>query len=94
LVHFHLFRLTLEYMTEIASPHITHPRILVLGVQPGGPGTRPFRIVEVDGEVAGRATTVAEVLAAAAAYGVTVQDLDDPDWVCWVGGDRYTWRRR
>ncbi|MFJ4621765.1 hypothetical protein [Streptomyces sp. NPDC088812] len=78
-------------MTEIASPYISHPRITVLGVQPG---TSPFRIVEIDGEVVGEARDVTDVLQAAASFGITVHDLDDPDVVRWVGGDRYTWRPR
>ncbi|GKQ33796.1 hypothetical protein ALMP_03470 [Streptomyces sp. A012304] len=84
-------RLTLYVMTEIASPYISHPRITVLGVQPG---TSPFRIVEIDGEVVGEARTVTDVLQTAAAFGITVHDLDDPDVVRWVGGDRYTWSPR
>ncbi|MFE1440385.1 hypothetical protein [Streptomyces sp. NPDC058739] len=76
-------------MTEIASPHISRPRIMVLGVQPGTP---PFRIVEIDGEVVGEAKAVTDVLQAAAAWGITVHDLDDPDVVRWVGGDKFTWR--
>ncbi|MET7441160.1 hypothetical protein ACWERY_23900 [Streptomyces sp. NPDC004082] len=75
-------------MTEIASPHISTPRIMVLGVQPGRP---PFRIVEIDGEVVGEARAVTDVLVVAAAYGITVHDLDDPDVVRWVGGDKLTW---
>lgn len=75
-------------MTEIASPHIASPRILVLGVQPGTP---PFRIVEIDGQVVGEATTLIDVLEAAAAFGIKVHDLDDPDVVRWVGGDKFTW---
>ncbi|POX47155.1 hypothetical protein C3489_30355 [Streptomyces sp. Ru71] len=81
-------------MTEVASPHISQPRILVLGVQPGTP---PFRIVEIDGQVVGEAKSVTDVLEAAAAYGILVHDLDDPDVVRWVGGDKFTWtthRRR
>ncbi|MGP4083706.1 MULTISPECIES: hypothetical protein [unclassified Streptomyces] len=75
-------------MTEIASPHISHPRIMVLGVQPGRP---PFRIVEIDGEVVGAARAVTDVLETAAAFGITVHDLDDPEVVRWVGGDKFTW---
>lgn len=75
-------------MTEIASPHLTNPRIVVLKVQPGHP---PFRIVEVDGQVVGAATIVTDVLEVAAAFGITVHDLDDPDVVRWVGGDKFTW---
>ncbi|MEW2249949.1 MULTISPECIES: hypothetical protein [unclassified Streptomyces] len=75
-------------MTEVASPHISQPRITVLGVQPGTP---PFRIVEIDGQVVGEATSVIGVLEAAAAFGITVHDLDDPDVVRWVGGGKFTW---
>ncbi|MER7372796.1 hypothetical protein [Streptomyces lanatus] len=75
-------------MTESASPHISQPRIMVLGVQPGTP---PFRIMEIDGEVVGFARTVTDVLETAAIYGISVHDLDDPDVVRWVGGDKFTW---
>ncbi|WP_340374265.1 hypothetical protein U5640_03145 [Streptomyces sp. SS7] len=78
-------------MTEVASPFMNQPRIMVLGVQPGTP---PFRIVEIDGEVVGSAHTVTDVLETAAAFGITVHDLDDPNVVRWVGGDKYTWRPR
>ncbi|KPI27356.1 hypothetical protein OV320_5404 [Actinobacteria bacterium OV320] len=85
------FRFILYGMTEIASLRISQPRIMVLGVQPG---LSPFRIVEIDSEVVGEARDVTDVLEIAAAYGITVHDLDDPDVVRWVGGDRYTWRPR
>ncbi|MEU7057197.1 hypothetical protein [Streptomyces sp. NPDC046197] len=75
-------------MTEVASPRISQPRILVHGVQPGRP---PFRVVEIDGQVVGEAKTVTDVLLAAAAFGIVVHDLDDPDVVRWVGGDKFTW---
>ncbi|MFJ4466563.1 hypothetical protein ACIP2X_03485 [Streptomyces sp. NPDC089424] len=78
-------------MTEIASPYISHPRIMVLGVQPGSP---PFRIVEIDGEVVGAARALTDVLETAAAFGITVHDLDDPDVVRWVGGDKFHWTPR
>jgi hypothetical protein len=78
-------------MTEISSPRVFSPRITVLGVQPCVP---PFRIVEIDGEVVGEAKSVTDVLAAAAAFGITVHDLDDPDVVRWVGGDKFTWTHR
>ncbi|CAM5559028.1 hypothetical protein SALBM217S_09402 [Streptomyces griseoloalbus] len=70
---------------------MSQPRITVLGVQPGVP---PFRIVEIDGEVVGEARSVTDVLQAAVAYGITVHDLDDPDTVRWVGGDKFTWSTR
>ncbi|CAM5380368.1 hypothetical protein GCM10022295_15070 [Streptomyces osmaniensis] len=78
------------FMTESASPHITQPRIMVLGVQPGTP---PFRIMEIDGVVVGSARAVTDVLETAALYGISVHDLDDPDVVRWVGGDKFTWHR-
>jgi hypothetical protein len=78
-------------MTEIASPYISHPRVIVLGVQPGTP---PFRIVEIDGQVVGEAKAMTDVLQTAAAYGITVHDLDDPEQVRWVGGDKFTWTPR
>ncbi|MFI5683367.1 hypothetical protein [Streptomyces sp. NPDC051636] len=78
-------------MTEQAAPYISHPRIMVHGVMPGKPGAPPFRIVEIDGQVVGEARTVTDVLEAAAAFGITVHDLDDPDMVRWVGGDKFTW---
>ncbi len=70
---------------------MSQPRIMVLGVQPGPP---PFRIVEIDGEVVGEARSITDVLQAAVAYGITVHDLDDPDTVRWVGGDKFTWSTR
>ncbi|MBW5484165.1 hypothetical protein [Streptomyces bambusae] len=77
-------------MTESASPHIAHPRVTVLGVQPGDP---PFRIVEVDGEMIGSAKSMTDViLLASEAAGITVHDLDDPEVVRWVGGGKYHWR--
>lgn len=88
MIHTGELRSTLYVMTEIAGLRVSRPRILVLGVQPG---PTPFRIVEVDGRVVGEARAITDVLEIAAAFGVTVHDLDDPDVVRWVGGDRYTW---
>ncbi|MBO4253727.1 hypothetical protein [Streptomyces griseorubiginosus] len=80
-------------MTEQGVPHIPHPRVLVLGVCPGRPGEAPFRIVEIDGQVIGEARAVTDVLEAAASYGIPIHDLDDPDLIRWVGGDKYTWTK-
>lgn len=63
-------------------------RITVLGVQPGNP---PFRIVEVDGEFVGRATSMTDVLLIAAEAGITIHDLDDLEVVRWVSGGKFTW---
>ncbi|MEU5001190.1 hypothetical protein [Streptomyces sp. NPDC021622] len=76
-------------MTESANLHVAHPRITVLGVNPGRP---PFRIVEIDGEVVGEATGLVDVLTVAARAGVVVHDADDPEVVHWVGGDKFKWK--
>jgi hypothetical protein len=46
-------------MTAGEVLHITSPPIVVLGVQPGDP---PFRVVQIDGELAGEAASVVNVL--------------------------------
>ncbi|MGW5735108.1 MULTISPECIES: hypothetical protein [Streptomyces] len=76
-------------MTESAYLYMANPRITVLGVNPGRP---PFRIVELDGEVVGEARELVDVLEVAAQAGVVVHDVDDPDLVRWVGGDKFTWK--
>ncbi|MET8811381.1 hypothetical protein ABZW47_05200 [Streptomyces sp. NPDC004549] len=81
-------------MTEQSAPYMSKPRVLVLGVCPGKPGQPPFRIMEIDGEVIGEVTSITEVLEVAAARGIVIHDLDDPDVVRWVGGDKFTWRLR
>ncbi|MFD7626628.1 hypothetical protein ACFV7Q_11445 [Streptomyces sp. NPDC059851] len=78
-------------MTESASPYMPSPRITVLAVQPGDP---PFRIVEVDGEMVGTATSMTDVIVIAAEAGVHIHDLDDLDTVRWVGGGKFTWHLR
>ncbi|ANP51150.1 hypothetical protein J2Z21_003121 [Streptomyces griseochromogenes] len=78
-------------MTEQSAPYISHPRVMVLGLCPGKPGEPPFRILEIDGQVVGSATSITDVLEAAASHGITIHDLDDPDMVRFVGGDKYTW---
>ncbi|MFD5412966.1 hypothetical protein ACFV4Q_30470 [Streptomyces nojiriensis] len=75
-------------MTEGSTPHMSSARITVLGVQPGNP---PFRIVEVDGEFVGRATSMTDVLLIAAEAGITIHDLDDLEVVRWVSGGKFTW---
>ncbi|MGB8947057.1 MAG: hypothetical protein WCD21_43525 [Streptomyces sp.] len=76
-------------MTESAYLYMANPRITVLGVNPGRP---PFRIVELDGEVVGEARELVDVLEVAAQAGLVVHDVDDPDLVRWVGGDKFTWK--
>ncbi|MEU6312220.1 hypothetical protein [Streptomyces sp. NPDC047014] len=76
-------------MTESAPPYVFSPRIIVLGVQPGDP---PFRIVEIDGEMVGVASSMTDVLLLAASAGIIVHDLDDKDVVQWVGGGKFTWK--
>ncbi|MGI5446960.1 hypothetical protein ACQEVM_14530 [Streptomyces sp. CA-243310] len=76
-------------MTESSIPYISAARVTVRGVQPGTP---PFRIVEVDGEFIGRATSMTDVLLIAAEAGVPIHDLDDLETVHWVGGGKFTWK--
>lgn len=75
-------------MTEGAMPYLSSARVTVLGVHPGDP---PFRIVEIDGQLAGTATSMTDVVLTAAAAGITIHDLDDPGEIRWVGGGRYHW---
>lgn len=75
-------------MTESESPRVHLPPIVVLGVQPDNP---PFRLVEVAGEVIGKAHSVLDVIEIARTIGMEDADLDDPDVVRWVGGDKFTW---
>ncbi|WKX72943.1 hypothetical protein [Streptomyces sp. XD-27] len=75
-------------MTETESPRSTPPAIVVLGVQRGDP---PYRLVEAAGEFVGRAHSVVDVIEIAHRLGLKHVDLDDPDTVRWVGGDKYTW---
>jgi hypothetical protein len=66
-----------------------HPApIIVLGVVPDDP---PYRLVEINGEVAGRAYDMLDVIRLAHRAGLTGIDLDDPADVRWVGGDKYKW---
>ncbi|MET7289540.1 hypothetical protein [Streptomyces sp. NPDC005573] len=81
-------------MTEQSAPFLSRPRITVLGVCPGKPGEPPFRIMEIDGQVVGEVSSITDVLLAAAAHGIVVHDLDDPNVVCWVGGGKFTWKMR
>lgn len=75
-------------MTESESPRVHRPPIVVLGVQPNDP---PFRMVEVAGELVGKAHSVLDVIEIARLVGLEDADLDDPDVVRWVGGDKFTW---
>ncbi|MFD9304827.1 hypothetical protein ACFWCB_19570 [Streptomyces sp. NPDC060048] len=77
-------------MTESAAPYLSPARVTVLGVHPGDP---PFRIVEIDGEFVSTARSMTDVILTAAASGITIHDLDDPDEVRWVGGGRFHWSR-
>jgi hypothetical protein len=70
---------------------MSSPRVTVLPVQPGNP---PFRIVQVDGEVVGTATSMTDVILVAAEEGITIHDLDDLDVIRWVGGGKFTWHLR
>ncbi|MEV6315690.1 hypothetical protein [Streptomyces sp. NPDC051776] len=55
------------------------------------PGDRPFRIVEINGEMVGTAHDMLDVVRLAQRAGFRNIDLDDPAVVRWVGGGKYTW---
>jgi hypothetical protein len=61
---------------------------MVLAVQPGEP---PFRLVEIGGQLVGTASSIADVVGLAHRAGLGHIDLDDPDVIRWVGGDKHTW---
>ncbi|THA50338.1 hypothetical protein [Streptomyces sp. A1136] len=77
-------------MTESASGG-SYSNVVVSPVMAGSP---PFRIVQVYGEVAGRAHDVVDVLHLLRAVGIPHPDLDDPSVVRWEGGDKFTWGLR
>ncbi|MFI8392456.1 hypothetical protein [Streptomyces sp. NPDC085540] len=52
----------------------------------------PFRLVEIDGQLFGTAKSMTDVLLLAAAAGITIHDLDDPNAVRRVGGEKFTWK--
>ncbi|MGP3950775.1 hypothetical protein [Streptomyces sp. 7N604] len=68
--------------------HGARAPIVVLRVMPGDP---PFRIVEINGAPAGIAHDMLDVVRLAQHAGLRHVDLDDPAYVRWVGGGKYTW---
>ncbi|MFH8366492.1 hypothetical protein [Streptomyces sp. NPDC018031] len=78
-------------MTGSEGLRVTSPRMTVSAVQPGEP---PFRLVELGGELVGKAYSLADVIDIAHRAGLGKVDFDDPDDVRWVGGDKYTWTPR
>ncbi|MEU7552862.1 hypothetical protein AB0B01_10940 [Streptomyces sp. NPDC044571] len=66
----------------------TYSRVVVSPVYPGSP---PFRIVQVRGDVLGRAHDVIDVVRLLISIGIAHPDLDDPAVIRWEGGDKYTW---
>jgi hypothetical protein len=76
-------------MTEGFSSEVFHPSITIYGVSDDQP---PFRLVEIGGELVGKAFSVLDVLEYAYSYGLKQIDLNDPAMVRWVGGGQYTWR--
>ncbi|WP_455351992.1 hypothetical protein [Streptomyces sp. SYSU K217416] len=75
-------------MTEGSSPQIHRAPLVVLSVQDDDP---PFRLVEIRGELAGKAFSLVDVLLYAHRAGLERLDLDDPASVRWIGGDQFTW---
>ena len=75
-------------MTSDAQEAFHPTPVVVLGVVPSDP---PYRLVEINGEVAGPAYTMLDVIRLAHRAGVTHIDVDDPAVVRWVGGGKYKW---
>ncbi|TQK52645.1 hypothetical protein FBY35_3088 [Streptomyces sp. SLBN-118] len=66
-----------------------HPTpVVVLAVVRTDP---PYRLVEINGEMAGAAHTMLDVIRLAHQAGLTHIDVDDPAVVRWVGGGKYKW---
>ncbi|MCH0541717.1 hypothetical protein I3F58_19530 [Streptomyces sp. MUM 203J] len=63
--------------------------MVVRGVVAADP---PFRVVEINGEVAGTAHDLIDVVKIAHQSGITHLDVDDPASVRWVGGGKYHWK--
>lgn len=75
-------------MTNDAEEAFHPTPVVVLGVVPDDP---PYRMVEINGEMAGAAYDMLDVIRLAHRAGVTDVDLDDPAVVRWVGGAKYKW---
>ncbi len=67
---------------------IFHPPVVVRAPTRGA---RPYRRVEIYGNPVGKATSEQDVAEFIRRAGVADPDLDDPDLVAWVGGDRTAW---
>ncbi|GAA1142311.1 hypothetical protein F4556_005944 [Kitasatospora gansuensis] len=67
---------------------IFHPPVVVRAPTRGA---RPYRRVEIYGRLVGKATGEQDVAEFVRRAGVADPDLDDPDLVAWVGGDRTVW---
>ncbi|MDQ1009232.1 hypothetical protein ACWD0A_22090 [Streptomyces sp. NPDC002867] len=70
--------------------HDERTPIVVHAVTPADP---PFRLVEINGIVAGTARDLLDVVHLAHEAGLPHVDLDDPGVVRWVGGGKYKWTR-
>ncbi|GAA1880825.1 hypothetical protein [Streptantibioticus ferralitis] len=62
--------------------------IIVFPVQPGNP---PYRVVQIHRDRVGIAHDLFDVLRLAHQAGLEHVDLDDPEDVRWLGGDKYRW---
>jgi hypothetical protein len=75
-------------MTEYLDPHVAEPAVVVGPVNRADP---PFRVVQIKGEIVGKAYGLVDVIEFARRAGLEDLDYDDPAVVSWVGGDTYTW---
>ncbi|MFD7612992.1 hypothetical protein [Streptomyces sp. NPDC059828] len=71
-----------EHEVFVPTPVVVLP---VVAAEP------PFRMVEINGEVAGTARDMLDVIKLAHGAGLNPIDLDDPADVRWVGGGKYKW---
>jgi hypothetical protein len=76
-------------MTEGVYPG--SPPIVVRAVTPDVP---PFRLVEIKGNLVGKAYDIVDVIEFARRAGLEDVDLDDPAVVRWIRGDQFTWGTR
>ncbi|BFV60156.1 hypothetical protein KCMC57_up52600 [Kitasatospora sp. CMC57] len=67
---------------------IFHPPVVV---RAPSRGARPYRRVEIYGRLVGKAVNEQDVAEFVRRAGVDDPDLDDPDLVAWIGGDRTVW---
>ncbi|WP_432097057.1 hypothetical protein [Streptomyces sp. bgisy100] len=67
---------------------VAPPPVVVWGPEPDDP---PFRLVEVNGALVGKAHGIADVVTFILRAGLKDFDVEDPMVVRWVNGGPYDW---